>query len=217
VGEAIIGVTVPNLSGGVSAMMPNHHITKPVLIGEIQDERPVPGRLADFRPGGGRCLVRLSPRIEGPDLRLAQAAVVRKLQRQDRQVRRPLPSNLKGAVMPHSRSGLPLFLPFPVLEHVKLIRLNAILAALAIAATIVMATLVPAHAEGLADAVQGLKEKSFSKRLKAVDEIAATGDDRAAAVLNSLADGQAYRDQVRRDCRHPRCNCSQDVGECSNG
>ncbi len=36
--EAIIGVTVPNLTGGVSAMMPNHHITKPVLIGEIQDD-----------------------------------------------------------------------------------------------------------------------------------------------------------------------------------
>ncbi len=36
VGDAIIGVTVPNLSGGYSAMMPNHHITKPVLIGEIQ-------------------------------------------------------------------------------------------------------------------------------------------------------------------------------------
>ena len=34
--EAIIGVAVPNLSGGLSAMMPNHHITKPVLIGEIQ-------------------------------------------------------------------------------------------------------------------------------------------------------------------------------------
>lgn len=34
--DAIIGVTVPNLSGGYSAMMPNHHITKPVLIGEIQ-------------------------------------------------------------------------------------------------------------------------------------------------------------------------------------
>jgi urea transport system substrate-binding protein len=34
--EAIIGVAVPNLSGGYSAMMPNHHITKPVLIGEIQ-------------------------------------------------------------------------------------------------------------------------------------------------------------------------------------
>ena len=36
VGEAIIGVSVPNLSGGTSTMMPNHHITKPVLIGEIQ-------------------------------------------------------------------------------------------------------------------------------------------------------------------------------------
>ncbi len=38
VSEAIIGVTVPNLSGGVSAMMPNHHVTKPVLIGEIQED-----------------------------------------------------------------------------------------------------------------------------------------------------------------------------------
>jgi len=36
--DAIIGVTTPNLSGGVSAMMPNHHITKPVLIGEIQSD-----------------------------------------------------------------------------------------------------------------------------------------------------------------------------------
>ncbi|MBL8578814.1 MAG: urea ABC transporter substrate-binding protein [Mesorhizobium sp.] len=34
--DSIIGVSVPNLSGGFSAMMPNHHITKPVLIGEIQ-------------------------------------------------------------------------------------------------------------------------------------------------------------------------------------
>ncbi len=35
---ALIGVAVPNLSGGFSAMMPNHHITKPVLIGEIEDD-----------------------------------------------------------------------------------------------------------------------------------------------------------------------------------
>jgi len=34
--DALVGVAVPNLSGGYSAMMPNHHITKPVLIGEIQ-------------------------------------------------------------------------------------------------------------------------------------------------------------------------------------
>ena len=34
--DALVGVSVPNLSGGYSTMMPNHHITKPVLIGEIQ-------------------------------------------------------------------------------------------------------------------------------------------------------------------------------------
>jgi urea transport system substrate-binding protein len=34
--DAIIGVAVPNLTGDYSTMMPNHHITKPVLIGEIQ-------------------------------------------------------------------------------------------------------------------------------------------------------------------------------------
>jgi len=34
--DALIGVSVPNLSGGFSAMMPNHHITKPVIIGEIK-------------------------------------------------------------------------------------------------------------------------------------------------------------------------------------
>ena len=35
--DAMIGVAVPNLSGGIATMMPNHHITKPVLIGEIQE------------------------------------------------------------------------------------------------------------------------------------------------------------------------------------
>ena len=34
--DSIVGVSVPNLTGGYSAMLPNHHITKPVLIGEIQ-------------------------------------------------------------------------------------------------------------------------------------------------------------------------------------
>ena len=34
--DAMIGISVPNLTGGYSAMMPNHHITKPVLIGEIR-------------------------------------------------------------------------------------------------------------------------------------------------------------------------------------
>ena len=36
--DAMIGVAVPNLTGGYAAMMPNHHVTKPVLVGEIQGD-----------------------------------------------------------------------------------------------------------------------------------------------------------------------------------
>lgn len=34
--DALPGIQTPNLTGGISTMLPNHHITKPVLIGEIQ-------------------------------------------------------------------------------------------------------------------------------------------------------------------------------------
>jgi urea transport system substrate-binding protein len=34
--DAMIGVSYPNLSGDYATMMPNHHLTKPVLIGEVQ-------------------------------------------------------------------------------------------------------------------------------------------------------------------------------------
>jgi urea transport system substrate-binding protein len=34
--DAMIGQKYPNLTGGVAEMLPNHHLTKPVLIGEIQ-------------------------------------------------------------------------------------------------------------------------------------------------------------------------------------
>ncbi|MBL0404568.1 urea ABC transporter substrate-binding protein [Microvirga aerilata] len=36
--DFIVGIEVPNLTGGVSKMLPNHHITKPVLIGEIKED-----------------------------------------------------------------------------------------------------------------------------------------------------------------------------------
>lgn len=36
--QAMIGVTTPNLTGGVAVMNANHHLSKPVLIGEIQDD-----------------------------------------------------------------------------------------------------------------------------------------------------------------------------------
>ncbi len=35
---AMIGIEVPNLTGGTAKMLPNHHLTKPVLIGEIQED-----------------------------------------------------------------------------------------------------------------------------------------------------------------------------------
>ncbi|WP_028031415.1 urea ABC transporter substrate-binding protein [Gemmobacter nectariphilus] len=34
--KAMYGIEVPNLTGGIAKMLPNHHLTKPVLIGEIR-------------------------------------------------------------------------------------------------------------------------------------------------------------------------------------
>src|SRR6476620_3677785 len=34
--DALPGIEAPNLTGGVSKMLPNHHITKPVFIGEVR-------------------------------------------------------------------------------------------------------------------------------------------------------------------------------------
>ncbi|HBG94490.1 MAG TPA: urea ABC transporter substrate-binding protein [Chromatiaceae bacterium] len=36
--DAIVGLETNNLTGGSAKMLPNHHITKPVLIGEIQED-----------------------------------------------------------------------------------------------------------------------------------------------------------------------------------
>jgi urea transport system substrate-binding protein len=60
--QAMIGQEVPNLTGGVAVMNKNHHLSKPVLIGEIQDDGQfevvwetdgvVPGDAwSDFLPG----------------------------------------------------------------------------------------------------------------------------------------------------------------------
>jgi urea transport system substrate-binding protein len=60
--DAMIGIEAPNLTGGTAKMLPNHHLTKPVFIGEIrgdgqfdtvwQTEGLVPGDAwSDFLPG----------------------------------------------------------------------------------------------------------------------------------------------------------------------
>lgn len=38
VAQAMIGIKTPNLTGGTATMLKNHHLTKPVFIGEIQDD-----------------------------------------------------------------------------------------------------------------------------------------------------------------------------------
>ena len=42
VAAAIIGIEVPNLTGGTAKMLPNHHLTKPVLIGEVRADVMTP-------------------------------------------------------------------------------------------------------------------------------------------------------------------------------
>ena len=60
--DALPGIEAPNLTGGVSKMLPNHHITKPVFIGEVRGDGQfdvvwktpglVPGDAwSDFLPG----------------------------------------------------------------------------------------------------------------------------------------------------------------------
>lgn len=41
VSDALVGMAVPNLTGGIAVMNPNHHLSKPVFIGEIQDDGQV--------------------------------------------------------------------------------------------------------------------------------------------------------------------------------
>ncbi len=59
--QAMIGISTPNLTGGIAVMGKNHHLSKPVLIGEIQEDGQfevvsdtdlVPGDAwSDFLPG----------------------------------------------------------------------------------------------------------------------------------------------------------------------
>ena len=72
--DAIIGLEVPNLTGGKAVMLKNHHITKPVLIGEIQEDgqfevvwqtdEEVPGDAwSDYLPGSKDIIADWTPPI----------------------------------------------------------------------------------------------------------------------------------------------------------
>jgi urea transport system substrate-binding protein len=59
---ALPGIEAPNLTGGISKMLPNHHITKPVFIGEIRADGQfdVVWKTKDLVPGAA-----WSPYLEG--------------------------------------------------------------------------------------------------------------------------------------------------------
>jgi len=74
VAQAILGLEVPNLTGGTAKMLKNHHVTKPVLIGEIQDDgqfsvvwktdSEVPGDAwSDYLPGSKDIIADWTPPI----------------------------------------------------------------------------------------------------------------------------------------------------------
>ena len=111
--EAIIGVSVPNLTGGIATMMPNHHITKPVFIGEIQDDGQfeVVWQTAEHRRR--RRVVRLPAGLARHHGGLDAAARLRQLQRQDRHVlRSELRVTAAGPPSPARTRGPDLLAPF---------------------------------------------------------------------------------------------------------
>jgi urea transport system substrate-binding protein len=71
--KAMIGLSVPNLTGGIAVMGKNHHLSKPVLIGEIQEDGQflvvsetdlVPGDAwSDFLPGSKDVIADWTPPI----------------------------------------------------------------------------------------------------------------------------------------------------------
>ena len=85
--DALPGIEAPNLTGGTSKMLPNHHITKPVFIGEIEATASSTwcGRPKGLVPGDA-----WSKELEGSKDLVADwvAPEVRQLQHQDQQVRR---------------------------------------------------------------------------------------------------------------------------------
>jgi urea transport system substrate-binding protein len=55
--DALPGIEVPNLSGGTSRMLPNHHVTKPVFIGQIDSDGRISlvSKVSNSASSGSNC------------------------------------------------------------------------------------------------------------------------------------------------------------------
>jgi urea transport system substrate-binding protein len=87
---AMYGQEFPNLTGGMAEMLPNHHLTKPVLIGEIR--RTVSSTSSARPTRAGRRLDRLPAGIRGADSDWPEPRL-RHVQHRDRDLRADLQSN----------------------------------------------------------------------------------------------------------------------------
>ena len=58
---ALPGIETPNLTGGMAKVLPNHHITKPVYIGEVRADGQFDVVWKSHRRDSRRSVVPLSP------------------------------------------------------------------------------------------------------------------------------------------------------------
>ena len=72
---ALPGLETPNLTGGIAKVLPNHHITKPVYIGEVKADGQFNVVWKSAGDGAGRCLVRLPAGQQGHRSGLGDAEV----------------------------------------------------------------------------------------------------------------------------------------------
>ena len=72
---ALPGLETPNLTGGIAKMLPNHHITKPVYIGEVRADGQFDVVWKTTGTVPGRRLVRLPAGQQGHRGRLGDAQV----------------------------------------------------------------------------------------------------------------------------------------------
>ncbi len=86
--DALPGIEAPNLTGGISKMLPNHHITKPVFIGEIQanGQFDVVWKTPGLVPGDAWS--DFLDRLEGPGSPTGCSAELRQLRQGHQEVRR---------------------------------------------------------------------------------------------------------------------------------
>ena len=204
--DALPGIEAKNLTGGTSKMLPNHHITKPVFIGEIKGNGQfdvvwkTPGLVRR------RCLVEGARWLQGPDRRLGRQEV-RQLQHQDQQVRRSgllisadfrklkLQENYQErpekAAMPPPSPTLPpgsycaCQCSQPSSRGLAPVFLTAAFA-------------VPALAGPFEDAVAKFANDDFSDTDEAVGVVATSGNPLAFPIISALQEGRLSADPEPR-------------------